>query len=264
MGIDMFTRFATTVSSRGGVVLAHDQDLAVLVVDLEVHVRAVGLEVDAHRRDEVLGAVGAVDRQVALVVERELAVGAQQGLEDGEPLETRHRRDVAADLLEIARKVGIDAREARACLDGVVRMDADRHVAGALDVRHALREFIGEHLVHRLGILLEDVVCLAGRVVELTVADLVVAQRGVDDGELHRGVGGEIVVDIAHRCEDGLLVVIAGVLIGDIVEGEGLGVISVLDLADAVLEHSVVADRIDHVLRVVTAAALLGGEFIAL
>ncbi len=75
---------------------------------------------------------------------------------------------------------------------------------------------------------------------------------------------GEIVVDIAHRCKDGLLVIIAGVLIGDIVEGEGLGVISVLDLADAVLEHSVVADRIDHVLRVVTAAALLGSEFIAL
>ena len=81
-------------------------------------------------------------------------------MEYGKSLQARHRRDIAADLLEITREVGIDAREARACLDGVVRMDADRHVAGALDVRHALRELIGEHLVHRLGILLEDIVCL--------------------------------------------------------------------------------------------------------
>ena len=144
------------------------------------------------------------------------------------------------------------------------RVDADRHVAGALDVRHALRELIGEHLVHRLGVLPEDVVRLPGRVVELAVADLVVAKRGVDDGELHRGVGGEVVVDVAHRREDCLLVVVAGVLVGDVVEGEGLGVVAVLDLADAVLEHPVVADGVDHVFRVVALAALLGGEFIAL
>ena len=68
-------------------------------------------------------------------------------------------------------------------------MDADGHVAGSLDVRDALGELIGKHLVHRLGVLLEDVVRLARRVVELAVADLVMAQRRVDDGELHRGVG---------------------------------------------------------------------------
>ena len=143
-------------------------------------------------------------------------------------------------------------------------MDADGHVAGSLDVRDALGELIGKHLVHRLGVLLEDVVRLARRVVELAVADLVMAQRRVDDGELHRGVGGEIVVDIAHRREDGLLVVVAGVLVGDVVEGKGLGVVALLDLADAVLEHSVVADGIDHVLGVVSATSLLGGELVAL
>ena len=229
-----------------GVVLAHDEHLAVHVVHLEVGGRPVRLEVDAHRADEVLRGVRVVERQV-IVAERELLAGAEQRMDGLEALDAAHGLDGAADLLEVAGEVGVDAREAPIGLLRVVGMDADGEVAGALDVGDALGQLLGQHLVHRLGVLLEDVVLLRLRVVETAVAELVGPKRRVNNAELDGRVRREIVVDVAHRGEDDLLVVVAGVLVGDVVELERLGVVALLDLADAVLVHLVVADGVRRI-----------------
>ena len=247
-------RDAVVVERR--VEVPHDHHLAPLIAHLEARGGAVGREVDRHGGDIVLRVLEEPVEHL-FVLERELAPRVEQAVHGLQAPLAVERREVAVDLLEAGREVVVDAGEALVGGVRVVGGHRDGQVALARDVGHALLELLGKHLVHRLGVLAQRLGGLRVRVVELAALDLVVAQGLVHDAELHRDVVGEVVVDAGGGRQDHALVCLAGVLVGDVVECQRLGEVAVLDLADAVLEHQVVADRVDGVVRAPAGGLLL-------
>ena len=167
--------------------------------------------------------------------------------------------------VEDAAGFRLDAGEL-AC--GVVRrLGGDRigQVAVAADVGHALAHLVVQDVVEHLRVVAGGVVPLTGDIEELAVADLLLEKRRVDDAHLDQRVRTELVVQARERGEHGFLLLIADGVVAGVAEGDGGGEQALLDLADAVLVHAVVADVVHHVLRALAFAACvrrLRGEFL--
>lgn len=73
--------------------------------------------------------------------------------------------------------------------------------------------------------------------------DLALGYGSVGYGELHGGLRAEVVVELAHRREHRLLVLLARGLVADVPELDGLAEEALLDLRGPVGVHGVVADR---------------------
>ena len=99
----------------------------------------------------------------------------------------------------------------------------------------------------------------------MAAAHLLPEERRVHDAHLDEGIRAEGVVEPAHRREHGLLLLVAHAVVARVVKGDGGGEQALLHLADAVLEHLVVADVLHDGLRAFAPAAEalgLGGQFL--
>ncbi|MGV4289552.1 hypothetical protein [Trueperella pyogenes] len=167
------------------------QDLAIDVVHPECVRPALGLEVDEHRRDEVLGAQARFVGQF-VPVEGELAFRPELRLECAQALGAVEGVRLAPDSREGLDAVALDARELWDCAVDVGGADHVGQVPVALEVGEAL-----PHLVVEDAVVLLDV--LGGRFVALfeerPLADLPVGDGHVCDGELEAGVRAEVVVE---------------------------------------------------------------------
>ena len=90
------------------------------------------------------------------------------------------------------------------------------------------------------------------------MTDLLFEERGVDDVHLHERVRAELVVKSTHCGEDTLLCVFAHRMIGSVLEFDTRGEHPLLDFADAVLVHAVIANEGNDVL--CRASAVSGGN----
>ena len=107
---------------------------------------------------------------------------------------------------------------------------------------------VGDPLAH---LVVEDAVVLLDVLVDARVAlleealapDLALGYGSVGYGELHGGLRAEVVVELAHRREHRLLVLLARGLVADVPELDGLAEEALLDLRGPVGVHGVVADR---------------------
>ena len=167
-----------------------EQDLAIDVVHPECVRPALGLEVDEHGRDEVLGAQARLVGQF-VPVEGELAFRPELRLKCAQALGAVEGVRLAPDSREGLDAVALDARELWDCAVDVGGADHVGQVPVALEVGEAL-----PHLVVEDAVVLLDV--LGGRFVALfeerPLADLPVGNGHVCDGELEAGVRAEVVV----------------------------------------------------------------------
>ena len=250
-----------------GAEFLHDQNLTVhAVVQLEAVVEhAVRSPVNLRRGDAVLCGLHALGGDVLLVVEIERLVGVQERVDDRQPLGAVHQVGLRPHGVEDSAGFRLDAGEL-ACRV-VRRLGGDRigQVTVAADVGHALADLVVQDVVEHLRVVAGGVVSLTGDIEELAVADLLLEQRRVYDAHLNQRVRAELVVQSREGGEHGFLLLIAHGVIAGIAEGDGGGEQSLLDLADAVLVHAVVADVVHHVLRALAFAACirrLRGEFL--
>ena len=250
-----------------GAELLHHEDLTVhAVIQLEAVVEhAVRSPVNLRRGDAVLGGLHALGGDVLLVVEVERLVGVQERMDDRQPLGAVHQVGLGPHGVEDAAGFRLNAGEL-ACRV-VRRLGGDRigQVAVAANVGHALAHLVVQDVVEHLRVVAGGVVSLTGDVEELAVADLLLEQRRVDDAHLDQRVRAELVVQARERGEHGFLLLVAHGVVAGVAEGDGGGEQALLDLADAVLVHAVVADVAHHVLRALAFAAgvrRLRGEFL--
>ena len=110
----------------------------------------------------------------------------------------------------------------------------------AHEVRDPLAHLVVEDAVVLLDVLVDARVALLE---EALAPDLALGYGRVGYGELHGGLRAEVVVELAHRREHRLLVLLACGLVADVPELDGLAEQALLDLRGAVDVHSVVADR---------------------
>ena len=111
---------------------------------------------------------------------------------------------------------------------------------------------VGDPLAH---LVVEDAVVLLDVLVDARVAlpeealapDLALGNGRVGYGELHGGLRAEVVVELAHRREHRLLVLLPRRLVANVPELDGLAEKALLDLRRPVGVHGVVADCREHV-----------------
>ena len=250
-----------------GTELLHDQDLTVhSVVQLEAVVEhAVRSPVNLRRGDAVLGGLHALGGDVLLVVEIERLVGVQERMDDRQPLGAVHQVGLRPHGVEDAAGFRLDAGELTSRVVRSLGGDRVSQVAVATYVGHALAHLVVQDVVEHLRVVAGGVVPLTGDIEELAVADLLLEQRRVDDAHLDQRVRAELVVQARERGEHGFLLLVAHGVVAGVAEGYGGGEQALLDLADAVLIHAVVADVVHHVLRALALAACvrrLRGEFL--
>lgn len=250
-----------------GAELLHDQDLTIHpVVQLEAVVEhAVRSPVNLRRGDAVLSGLHALGGDVLLVVEVERLVGIQERMDDRQPLGAVHQVGLGPHGIEDAAGFRLDSGELASRV--VRRLGGDRigQVAVAADVGNALAHLVVQDVVEHLRVVAGGVVALTGDIEELAVADLLLEQGRVDDAHLDQRVRAELVIQSRERGEHGFLLLVAHGVVAGVAEGDGGGEQALLDLADAVLVHAVVADVVHHVLRALALAACvrrLRGEFL--
>ena len=209
-----------------------------------VAVRApLGLEVEHGGRDQVLGSKPA---RVGQFVPRERGLGsrAQLGLEQRQALLPIERARLASDPRERLHAVAAGTREPGRSRIDVVRSHEEGEVSVAHEVGHPLAHLVVEDAVVLLDVSVDARVALLE---EALAPDLSLGDGGVDDGELDRGLRSEVVVELAHSREDGLLVLLPRRLVADIAELDGLAEQPFLYLRGPVGVHCVVADCREHV-----------------
>ena len=186
-------------------------------------------------------------------------------MDDRQALGAVHQVGLGSHGVEDAAGFRLDSGELASRV--VRRLGGDRigQVAVAADVGNALAHLVVQDVVEHLRVVAGGVVPLTGDIEELAVADLLLEQRRVDDAHLDQRVRAELVVQARERGEHGFLLLVAHGVVAGIAEGDGGGEQALLDLADAVLVHAVVADVVHNVLRALAFAACvrrLRGEFL--
>lgn len=207
------------------------------VLGLEAGARALRLEVEGRRADEVL-AREAASRAHRLPGEQVGLARTEEAVDGVEPFLAGKRSARAAHLGERLLRVGPHAGELGDGLLDARGTDGEREVALAHEVRHALAHLVVEDAVVLLRIGRRRGVA---RVEEALAADEVGGDGAVHDGELHAAFRAEVVEQLAPPAEYGLLRLLARRLVADVVEGEGLAEKPFLYLRDAVLVHEVEA-----------------------
>ena len=186
-----------TVRKLGAEVL-HREDLAPHAVGLEAVGVAFRFEVEAPRRDGILGGHPRMDADVLLVIEEEGLHGVQLRADDFQALRSVKHPRGGVDRRQDSLGLGLDAGKLRHRLLHIVGKDRERDVAVAPDVGNALAELLVQDLVEQRRVL----GCVGGVLLhgieELAAADLGRGDRSVDDAHLNQSIGTELIVKTAH------------------------------------------------------------------
>ena len=206
------------------------------------HLEALAFtEIEGGGSDEVLTAQSGTGNHVKGEAERLIAVHVEDIVQHFQSLVAGESFCFHTEGFEVVENIRLNSFELGLCGPEILSLDAEGDVLALEQAVVALQELVLEHI----GILLADVIELVilfrnvDRLLEL--AD---ARSLVDEGELNEDGAVEVVEEVTPILENGGLVLVLGKLVVDVVKTDGFGVETAVHLADTVLTHLDIGDRL--------------------
>ena len=216
----------------------HEADGPVLLSHAEL---LAGTELEAGRRDKVLGGKAAGSQPVPLELEGRLLVHVEDGVKLGQPGFAVQNLGGHAQPLKVVQHIGLDALQTGLGGADAVGLDGKGQVLGLDKAVVAPRQLVLQHLrvLHPDGV----------KVIPLgrdgnAVGEGLLGRRQVQKGQLETDGAVEVVEEIAPAFKDGGLVLVLAELVVDVLELNGLGVAAIRHLADAVRPHPLIGDAV--------------------